>query len=106
MTTGRRPRWPWITLLILQVLQLLTLIPWLPMAGLSVMAFDAPGSTKMWQPWLFVGLLWSYPVWLLLAGIGAWVLWAFHKNAASVALAGFFTLPVPILLGIVLIWNS
>ncbi|PTX94006.1 hypothetical protein DB345_20800 [Spartobacteria bacterium LR76] len=105
MTPASRPKWPWITLLALQAIQLLTLIPWLPMAGLSVMAFDSPGSTAMWQPWLFVGLLWSYPLWLLLAGIGAWVLWAFHRYVAAVVLAVLVTLPVPILLGIVLIWN-
>ncbi len=106
MNAGRRPRWPWITLLVLQLIQLLSLIPWLPMAGLAVMAFDAPGSTKMWQPWLFVGLLWSYPLWLLFAGAGAWVLWAFHRNVPAVILAAVFTLPVPVLLGIILISNA
>ena len=33
-----------------QSLYVLSLLPWLAIAGLSVMAFDAPGSTEMWQP--------------------------------------------------------
>jgi len=70
------PKWPWITLLVLQVLQLLSLVPWLPMVGLSFMAFDAPGSDKMWQPWAFVALICSYQLWLLGAGVLSWVLFA------------------------------
>lgn len=89
------PKWPWITLIVLQVLQLLSLLPWLMIAGLAVMAFDAPGSEKMWQPWAFVLGIWSYPVWLLLAGIASWLLFIFRKYTAAVIVAGIFTLPIP-----------
>lgn len=92
-----RPRWPWITLLVLQILQLLSLGPWLLMAGTSVMAFDAPGSEKMWQPWAFVIAIWSYPLWLLLAAGGSWLLYGFHRPIAAVVLAVVFTLPMPVL---------
>lgn len=96
----KHPRWPWITLIILQLAQVATLLPWLMMAGLAVMAFDAPGSTKMWQPWAFVLAIWSYPLWLLLAAAGSWILFSFRKYWAAVIVAIVFTLPIPILLGV------
>jgi len=97
MVQANHPKWPWITLLVLQGVQLLSLVPWLPMAGLSFMAFDAPGSDKMWQPWAFVALMWSYPLWLLGAGILAWVLFGFRRYVWAVVICGIVTLPVPVL---------
>ncbi len=93
-----KPKWPWIVLIVLQSLQALTLLPWLMMAGFAVMAFDAPGSGKMWQPWVFVLAIWSYPLWLLLAGIVSWVLHFRGWNATAVLIAVLFTLPVPAVL--------
>lgn len=90
-----KPRWPWITLIVLQVIQLLTLVPWLAFAGLAVMAFDAPGSDKMWEPWALVLTIWSYPVWLVFAAVGAWLLYRFRHYRAAVGLAVLFTLPMP-----------
>jgi hypothetical protein len=95
---AKRPRWPWVTLLALQSLQVLSLGPWLLIAGTSVMAFDAPGSEKMWQPWAFVIAVWSYPLWLLLAAGGSWLLYAFHRPIAAIILTIVFTLPMPVLL--------
>jgi hypothetical protein len=89
-----RARWPLFSLIVLQGLQLLSLIPWLVIAGLSVMAFDAPGSTQRWEPWLFVAGVWSYPVWLLLAGIGSWLLYLKQFNRSAVILSAVFTLPM------------
>lgn len=90
------PRWPWITLLLLQVIQLLTLVPWLAFAGLAVMAFDAPGTDQMWQPWAFVLAIWSYPVWLLLAAAGSWLLYRARWYISAVLLGVLFTLPLPV----------
>lgn len=87
------PKWPWISLIVLQTAQLLTLLPWLMMAGLAVMAFDAPDSTKHWQPWAFVLAIWSYPLWLVLAAAASWVLFAFRRYVTAVAVAVVFTLP-------------
>jgi hypothetical protein len=92
----KHPPWSWITLLSLQIVQLLSLIPWLLMAGLSFMAFDAPGSDKMWQPWVFVALMWSYPLWLLGAGILSWVLFGFRRHVWAVVIGSIFTL-LPVL---------
>lgn len=99
------PKWPWITLAVLQGVQLLSLVPWLMMAGLSMMAFDAPGSDKMWQPWAFVLAIWSYPLWLLLAGIVSWMLFAFRRHVAAVVLCAIFTLPMPAMLLVILLAN-
>jgi hypothetical protein len=88
-----RPKWPWITLLGLQGAQALSLVPWLPMAGLSFMAFDAPGSTEKWEPWAFVIAMWSYPLWLLAAGALSWILFACRRYVAAVVVSAIFTLP-------------
>jgi len=90
---ANRPKWPWITLVVLQAIQLLSLLPWLLMAGLSFMAFDAPGSDKMWQPWAFVIAIWSYPLWLIAAGVAAWLLFVFSRYKSAVTVAAIFTLP-------------
>lgn len=92
------PKWPWITLLILETLQLLSLVPWLALAGFAVMAFDAPGSDKMWQPWALTLAVWSYPLWLALAAGVCWLLFARRWYRTSVGLAVLFTLPMPLLL--------
>jgi hypothetical protein len=101
-----RPKWAWICLLILQVIQSFSLFPWMLMAGLSVMAFDAPGSSQMWQPWAFVLAVWSYPLWLLLAGGASWALIYFRKPVAAVLLGLIFTLPMPTLLLVMFLGNS
>lgn len=92
----RQPKWPWITLLLLQSLQVLSLLPWLVAAGLAVMAFDAPGSATMWQPWAFVLAIWSYPFWLLLAGIASWTLYFRRWHTTAVLISLLFTLPLPV----------
>lgn len=63
------------------------------MAGLSVMAFDAPGSTEKWEPWLFVLGIWSYPLWLLVAGVISWIAFAKGWRKTAVAIAAVFTAP-------------
>lgn len=97
----KRPPWSWITIALCQVLQALSLLPWLAMAGLSVMAFDAPGSTERWEPWAFVLAIWSYPLWLAAAAVASWILFASGKPIFAVSIAAIFTLP-PIVAGIVL----
>lgn len=73
-------------LIVSQVLYALSLLPWLVMAGMAVMAFDAPGSTELWGPWLFVGTVWSYPLWLLASAVVAWILYARNRlRGATIA---------------------
>lgn len=98
-----KPRWPWISLIVLQVIQLLTLVPWLAFAGLAVMAFDAPGSTEKWQPWAFVLTIWSYPVWLVLAAAASWLLFYARWHKTAVGVAALFALPMPAIILLVML---
>ena len=89
---SRRPILIW--LIISQLLALASLIFWLVVAGLSVMAFDS-GETP--QAWMFVIAVWSYPIWPIIFTIVSWIAYARKKDR----LAGIFTtltfLPVLVL---------
>jgi peptidoglycan/LPS O-acetylase OafA/YrhL len=75
-------RWPTLAWLIVsQLVYLLLLIPWLFASMMSIMAFDAGVST---QAVLFVGIIWSYPVWPILFSILAWVAYARQRNWRAV----------------------
>ena len=80
-----------------------SLLPWLVIAGLSFMAFDAPGSTANWEPWAFVAAVWSYPIWLALFALAAWLLFAKRRYVAAVAMTALPTLPGVALLTALLI---
>jgi hypothetical protein len=67
-------------------------------AGLSVMAFDAPGSTEMREPWIFVGTIWSYPLFPLTFSLAAWVAFAMRRNRLAAVLT---SIPMIIVLPLV-----
>ncbi|MGE5378969.1 MAG: hypothetical protein ACM3XO_28260 [Bacteroidota bacterium] len=98
--SSRRPVLIW--LIISQALAVLSLVFWLLVAGLSVMAFDS-GVTA--QAWTFVILVWSYPLWPIGFAIASWIAYAFHKDR----LAGFLTtltfLPVLVLILVMVVGN-
>ena len=89
----RRPVLIW--LILSQVLALLSLVFWLVMAGLSVMAFDA-GVTQ--EAWAFVIAVWSYPIWPLAFAIAAWIAYARKKDRLAGVLTTLTFLPVLLLL--------
>lgn len=93
-STPRPSVWPKVFLAVLHALQVLSLLPWIMMAGLSVMAFDAPGSEQTWQPWLLVGLVWTYPLWILAAAVVSWILILRHRAILALCIAAFFSLPL------------
>ncbi len=97
--TDRPPKWPLFTLLAMQALQLLSLFPWLMIAGLSFMVFDAPGSEKKQGSWLFVGAVWSYPLWLIVAAAISWPLLTRRHQRSALILGSVFTVPAVLLLG-------
>ena len=96
-----QPAWAFLTLILLHTLQALTLLPWLFVAGLAIMAFDAPDAAQNWQPWAFVLVVWSYPIWIAIPGLFSW--WLFHrqKPKLGVLLALLFSLPFPAFLCLV-----
>ena len=85
-------RGPLIWMIVSQVISLLTLIPWLMIAGLSFMAFDS-GETA--QAWAFVFIVLSYPLLPIGFSIAAWALWGFKKRRAALVLT---TLPLAFVL--------
>lgn len=88
-------------LITLQVFQGLTLLPWPFMAMTAVMFFDAPGSTSLAAPWMFALAIWTYPLWVGLAGVGSWILMNKGHRLASLVLATVFVLPIPVFFGFV-----
>lgn len=82
----------------IHVVQLMSLLPWLVFSGLAVMAFDAPGSMGLWQPWVFVLGIWSYPAWLASGAVVSWVLIAKNRFAAGILANIVLSLPVPVAL--------
>ena len=92
-TASRKPILIW--LIASQVLALLSLIFWLVVAGLSVMAFDSGVSAEAWT---FVIAVWSYPIWPVAFAIAAWIAYARKKNRLAGVLTAFTFLPVLVLI--------
>ncbi|MGE5463290.1 MAG: hypothetical protein ACM3PS_08040 [Syntrophothermus sp.] len=89
----RRPVLIW--LIISQCLAAASLIFWLLMAGLSVMAFDS-GVTQ--EAWTFVIVVWSYPLWPVAFAIASWIAYARHKDRLAGVLTTLTFLPVLLLI--------
>ena len=88
-----------IWMIISQVLMLASLLIWLLVAGLSVMAFDSGVSTEAWT---FVIIVWSYPILPIGLVIAAWIAYAKRKNVLAVVLSGLSFAP-PILCFLLLV---
>ena len=82
-----------IWLIISQLLAVGTLVLWLVVAGLSVMAFDSGVTTEAWT---FVIVVWSYPIFPIAMAIAAWIAFAFRKNRLAAWLTAM-TFIIPIL---------
>ena len=82
-----------IWMIVSQILTLLSLVIWLIVAGLSVMAFDSCVSAEAWA---FVIAVWSYPIIPIVLVIGAWIAYARRKNKLAAMLSGLSFAP-PIL---------
>lgn len=77
-------------LILSQLLALGSLLIWLVMAGLSVMAFDAGESPEAWA---FVLTVWAYPLFPLVMALGAWIAFARHRNRLAAVLSGLAFAP-------------
>ncbi|MFT3890550.1 MAG: hypothetical protein QM730_02860 [Anaerolineales bacterium] len=82
-----------IWMIVSQLLMLASLLIWLLVAGLSVMAFDSGVSTEAWT---FVIIVWSYPIIPIGLVIAAWIAFARHRNKLAAILSGLSFAP-PIL---------
>jgi hypothetical protein len=97
---ARRPVLIW--LILSQILALLSLVFWLLIAGLSVMAFDS-GVTR--EAWTFVIVVWSYPIWPIIFTIAAWVAYARKKDKLAGVLTTLTFLPMLVLL-LIIVFSS
>ena len=88
-SASRRPILIW--LIVSQLLALASLVFWLLVAGLSVMAFDS-GVTA--EAWTFVIAVWSYPVWPVGFAIAAWIAYARKRDKLAGVLTTLTFLPV------------
>ncbi|HSL44006.1 MAG TPA: hypothetical protein VK897_11285 [Anaerolineales bacterium] len=90
---SRKPILIW--LIASQLLALASLVFWLLIAGLSVMAFDS-GVTQ--EAWNFVIAVWSYPIWPIGFAIAAWIAYARKKDRLAGVLTALTFLPVLVLI--------
>ncbi|MCU0277262.1 MAG: hypothetical protein MUE31_00065 [Candidatus Nanopelagicales bacterium] len=81
-----------VLIVVLEVLQALSLPAWLFGAVFAVSALGE--STANAGTYVAVGLLWSYPVWLIGLGMGSWVLLRRGQTGAAVALAALASVPL------------
>lgn len=89
---SRKPILIW--LVVSQLLALGSLVIWLIVAGLSVMAFDSGVTTEAWT---FVIAVWSYPIWPLGFIIAAWIAYARKKDRLAGILTTLTFLPILVL---------
>jgi len=88
---SRRP-WPLLAwMIITQLLMLVSLLGWAVVAGLSFMAFDAGYSTGAA---IFVGVIWSYPIIVLISILLAWIAYHRAKHRAAAIWSVFPFLPI------------
>lgn len=97
---SRRPILIW--LITSQLLALASLVFWLLVAGLSVMAFDS-GVTR--EAWTFVIVVWSYPIWPIIFTIAAWVAYARNKDKLAGILTTLTFLPMLVLI-LIIVFSS
>lgn len=90
-----------IWMILSQLLAVGSLVPWLLMAGLSVMAFDQGSSPEAWT---LVIAVWSYPIIPLILVIAAWIAFSRRRNVLAAVLSGFSFAPP--LLCLAFIWAS
>ena len=95
---SRRPILIW--LIVSQLLALASLIFWLFVAGISVMAFDS-GVTQ--EAWTFVIAIWSYPIWPIIFAIASWIAYARKKDRLAGVLTTLTFLPVLVLILVIVL---
>ena len=98
---SRKPILIW--LIVSQLLALASLVVWLLMAGLSVMAFDS-GVTQ--EAWNFVIAVWLYPIWPILFAIAAWIAYWRKRDRLAGILTTLTFLPILVLLLLIIGANS
>jgi hypothetical protein len=98
---SRRPVLIW--LIVSQIMAAASLVFWLLVAGLSVMAFDSGVSAEAWT---FVIVVWSYPIWPIAFIIASWIAYARKRDRLAGVLTTFTFLPMLLLLLVIIVGNA
>jgi hypothetical protein len=72
---------------------LLSLLPWVVAARLSLVALDTWHAGDPWSPWVFVGVVWSYPVLPVACSVAAWRAYTRRRWRRAALWAGVPLLP-------------
>ncbi len=103
-TTPKRSGGAIVWLIISQLIGLVSLLPWLVIAGLSLMAFDS-GETA--QALAFVGAIWCYPVLPVGSAIVSWTLYARQKQRAALVVTSLpLLVALPLVIYLAVVWLS
>jgi hypothetical protein len=97
---SRKPILIW--LIVSQIMAAASLVFWLLVAGLSVMAFDSGVSVEAWT---IVIVVWSYPIWPIVFTIASWVAYARKRDRLAGILTTLTFLPVLLLILVIVIGN-
>ena len=100
-SASRQPILIW--LIVSQIMAAASLVFWLLVAGLSVMAFDSGVSAEAWT---FVIVVWSYPIWPIAFTIASWIAYARKRDRLAGVLTTFTFLPVLLLFLVIVIGNA
>jgi hypothetical protein len=76
----------------------MSLLPWLILAGISVMLFDAPGSTGSFFTLLVFISIWAHP---LAAIAGAFIIFGNERNEPRRYVRGMLITIVPVVFALV-----
>ena len=88
-----------------QLLALASLLPWLGVAGTSIVGFEAPETGGAVAPWVFLGVVWSYPLLPLGCAVAAWLAYGRRRYGRAAVLSAVPLLPALPLLAY-LFWVS
>lgn len=83
-----------------QVVALLLILPWLPIAALTGMAFDTPSATKSLSVWAVVGPIWLYPLVCVTCIVLAWIGYSRQRYGYAQILSWFPLIYVALMLTI------
>lgn len=101
----RRSRGTLAWLAATQLLAAASLLPWLGVAGPSVAGFAAPREPGALAPWVFLGVVWSYPLLPVGCAAAAWIAYARRRNRRAALLSAASLVPALPLLAY-LFWVS
>ncbi len=82
-----------------QTIALGSLLPWLAVAGLALLALDAPAAATGPWPAVLVGSVLAWPLVPVACTVGAWLLYARRRSLAAAIVSGLPLLALAVFAG-------